>query len=124
MVGKEDCFCSSGSALALCLYEVLVTTVSEWLPSPTILHIMDRLEESEALGKEEPDREKGLWQPGLPAAEYPEDLEGPDCSPGQRESDTEGEREWPAAEYLDEMEGPELPAAECQDKMEGPERPT
>ncbi|CAM2117322.1 unnamed protein product [Caretta caretta] len=50
-----------------------------------------------------------------------EDLEGPDCSPGQRESDTEGEREWPAVEYLDEMEGPELLAAEYLDEMEGPE---
>ncbi|CAM2112785.1 unnamed protein product [Caretta caretta] len=72
----------------------------------------------EALGKEEPDRGEGLWQPGLPAAEYPEDLEGPDCSPGQRESDTEGEREWPAVEYPEELE---LPAADYPDEMEGPE---
>ncbi|EMP38743.1 hypothetical protein UY3_04062 [Chelonia mydas] len=90
--------------------------------------------EGEALGKEEPDRGEGLWQPGLLAAEYPEDLEGPDCSPGQRESDTEGERGWPAAEYLEEpelpaadyaeeMEDPELPAAEYTEEMEGPERP-
>ncbi|CAM2115993.1 unnamed protein product [Caretta caretta] len=41
-------------------------------------------QEGEALGKEEPDWEEGLWQAGLPAAEYPEDLEGPDCSQGQR----------------------------------------
>ncbi|CAM2117163.1 unnamed protein product [Caretta caretta] len=71
---------------------------------------LSRLGEGEALGKEESDREEGLWQPGLPAAEYPEDLEGPDCSLGQRESGTEGEREWPAAEYPAEMEGPERPA--------------
>ncbi|CAM2101099.1 unnamed protein product [Caretta caretta] len=74
--------------------------------------------DGEALGKEEPDRGEGLWQPGLPAAEYPEDLEGPDCSPGQRESDTEGERDWPAAEYLEE---PELPAADYPEEMEEPE---
>ncbi|CAM2110967.1 unnamed protein product [Caretta caretta] len=71
---------------------------------------------------------------GLPATEYPEDLEGPDCSPGQRESDTEGEQGWPAAEYLEEpelptadypeeMEDPELPAAEYPEEMEGSERP-
>ncbi|CAM2113963.1 unnamed protein product [Caretta caretta] len=64
----------------------------------------------EALGQEEPDREEGLWRPGLPAAEYPEDLEGPGCNPGQREPNTEGELELPAVEYLDELEGPERPA--------------
>ncbi|CAM2098503.1 unnamed protein product [Caretta caretta] len=63
----------------------------------------------EALGQEEPDREEGLWRPGLPAAEYPEDLEGPGCNPGQREPDTEQELELPAAEYPDELEGPERP---------------
>ncbi|CAM2116779.1 unnamed protein product [Caretta caretta] len=73
-----------------------------------------------ALVKEEPDREEGLWQPGLPATQY---LEGPDGSLGQRESDTEGEREWPAVEYPDEMEGPEWPAAEYLEEMEGPEWP-
>ncbi|CAM2117835.1 unnamed protein product [Caretta caretta] len=94
----------------------------------TVLH------QCEALGKEEPDREEGLWQPGLPAAEYPEDLEGPDCSPAQRESNTEGGWGWPvaeypedpelpAAEYPEEMEDPELPAAEYPEEMEDPELP-
>ncbi|CAM2102676.1 unnamed protein product [Caretta caretta] len=68
--------------------------------------------DGEALGKEEPDGEEGLWRPGLPAAEYSEDLEGPGCSPDQHESNPEGELELelPAAEYPDELEGPERPA--------------
>ncbi|EMP40947.1 DNA repair protein RAD51 like protein 2 [Chelonia mydas] len=68
------------------------------------------LSEGEALGQEKPDLEEGLRRPGLPPAEYPEDLEGPGCNPGQREPDTEGELELPAAEYPDELEGPERPA--------------
>ncbi|EMP29247.1 hypothetical protein UY3_13639 [Chelonia mydas] len=71
----------------------------------------------EALGKEEPDREEGLWQPGLPAAEYPEDLEGPGCSPGRRESDTDRELELPSAEYPDDLEGPERPAGETREEV-------
>ncbi|XP_043384442.1 zinc finger protein 664-like [Chelonia mydas] len=37
-----------------------------------------------ALGQEKPDLEEGLGLPGLPAAEYPEELEEPGSNPGQR----------------------------------------
>ncbi|CAM2112891.1 unnamed protein product [Caretta caretta] len=80
------------------IYSAASSTLVNWVKSSGLV--------------EEPDQEEGLWRPGLPAAECPEDLEGPGCSPGQRESDTERELELPAAGYPDELEGPERPAGE------------
>ncbi|EMP31050.1 Thrombospondin type-1 domain-containing protein 7A [Chelonia mydas] len=70
----------------------------------------------EALGKEEPDRGEGLWQPGLPAAEHPEE-------PGLPAADYPEEPGLPTADYPEEMEIQELPAADYPEEMEGPERP-
>ncbi|CAM2113435.1 unnamed protein product [Caretta caretta] len=66
----------------------------------------------EALDQKKPDLEEGLGLPGLPAAEYPEELEEPGSNPSQRESDVEGELELPVPQYPDELEGPEGPARE------------
>ncbi|EMP35032.1 hypothetical protein UY3_07808 [Chelonia mydas] len=71
-------------------------------------------EPGEALDQEKSDLVEGLGLPGLPAAEYPEELEEPGSNPGQHDPDAEGklELELPAAEYSDELEGPEGPARE------------
>ncbi|EMP25499.1 Calcyphosin-2 [Chelonia mydas] len=60
----------------------------------------------EALDQEKPDLKEGLGLPGVPVAKEP------GSNPGQREPDAEWELELPAAEYPDELEGPEGTARE------------